>query len=494
VAPGSSFKHFASRFAIALAIVVGATAVAVNTGNRFFEKTFNEIPTTHIKPNVLQKPEDKGQPANFLIIGTDSRAFVQNQQQAQAFGTAQDVQGQRSDTMMVVHVEPDSKTGFVVSFPRDTWVTIPGHGEDRLNAALELGGPSLLIQTITANFNVPITHYLEIDIEGFQNIVNTIGGVKIYFPTPARDSFSGLNQPDAGCRELDGGQALTYVRARHYEWFDAAKKRWREDPRSDLSRIQRQQYFMRSLAQASLDRGASNPATAFALLNNISGSLQKDQNLQLSDIKGLINAFRDLDPQSIEMLTVPVVGVMKGDAQVVELKEPDAEAILARLRSFSNLAAGLPTPAAPADVKVQVLNGSGVAGRGEEVLDDLVAHGFVSAGPAKDANRSDYPLTQVRWASGAALKAVTAASALGTDNAVEARAGEVTNADVVVIVGRDWEGLVAPVKQPPDPTATTSSTAAAAPTTTTTTTPPSPDATATVPVDPTTGGPLVGCP
>ena len=270
---------------------------------------------------------------------------------------------------MVVHVEPASKTGFVVSFPRDTWVTIPGHGEDRLNAALELGGPSLLIQTITTNFNVPITHYLEVDIEGFQNIVNTIGGVKIYFPTPARDSFSGLNQPEAGCRELDGGQALTYVRARHYEWFDAAKKRWREDPRSDLSRIQRQQYFMRSLAQASLDRGASNPATAFALLNNISGSLQKDQNLQLSDIKGLINAFRDLDPQSIEMLTVPVVGRDEG-------RRAGRRAEAARRRSdprppplVLEHRRGLPTPAAPGDVRVQVLNGSGVAGRGEEVLD-----------------------------------------------------------------------------------------------------------------------------
>ncbi len=78
-----------------------------------------------------------------------------------------------------------------------------------------------------------------------------------------------------------------------------------------------------------------------------------------------------------------------------------------------------------------------------------------------------------------------------------ARAGEADGADVVVIVGRDWDGLAAPAKQPPDPhasTTTTGATAATDTTTTTTTTPPSPDATATVPVDPTTGGPLVGCP
>ncbi len=337
MAPGSSFKHFVGRYAIALAIVIGATFVAVNTGNRWFEKEFDEIPTTRIRPELLTEPEERGEPANFLIIGTDTRAFVQNEVQAEAFGTAEEVAGQRSDTMMVVHVEPDSKTGFVVSFPRDLWVTIPGHGENRLNSALELGGPSLLIETLTANFDVPITHFLEIDIEGFQQIVNTIGGVEIFLPTPARDEFSGLDQPEAGCRELDGGQALTYVRARHYEWFDAAQNRWRTDPRSDLSRIERQQYFMRSLAQASLDRGAGNPTTAFALLDDISGSLHKDQNLELSDVKGLINAFRDLDPQSIEMLTVPIVGAIEGDAQVVVLKQPEADAILNRLRTFANV-------------------------------------------------------------------------------------------------------------------------------------------------------------
>ena len=256
---------------------------------------------------------------------------------------------------------------------------------------------------------------------------------------------------------------------------------------------------MRSLAQASLDRGASNPATAFALLNNISGSLQKDQNLQLSDIKGLINAFRDLDPQSIEMLTVPVVGVMKGDAQVVELKQPDAEAILGRLRSFSNLSSGLPTAAAPSDVRVQVLNGSGIAGRGREVLTDLVAHGFVAAGPAKDADRSDYPLTEVRWADERRDQGSRPRRPyLGTPNAVAARPGEVANADVIVIVGR---GLGGPggagrssrrTRTPPrPPTATMRRRSPPR-------RPPRPRRRRTRPRRcrsiPTTGGPLVGCP
>ena len=500
MAPGSSFKHFIGRFAIALALALIATGVAVSTGNRWIERTVDNIPTTQIREEVLARPpapEEKGKPANFLIIGTDTRAFVQTEQEQEAFGTAAEVGGQRSDTMMVVHVEPDSKVGFVVSFPRDLWVTIPGHGESRLNAALELGGPSLLIETLTTNYNVPITHYLEVDIQGFQRIVDTIGGVNIFFPTPARDEFSGLNQPAAGCMELTGAQALEYVRARHYQWYDAQADRWREDPRSDLSRIERQQYFMRSLAQATLDGGARNPATAFALLDDISDTLVKDQNLEWSDIRGLINAFRDLDPSSIEMLTLPIVGVYRGDAEVVVPKEPEAETMLNRLRTFSALPQGIPSAAAPSHVRVRVLNGTGDTDRGTEVLDALVAHGFVAAGPSEAADRDDYPLTQIRWVAGAAGKAITAASFLGTGNAVEARPGEISGADVVVIVGDDWDELVAPAKRPPDPTATTiapAPPAATVPSTTTTTRPPSPSVTAVVPVNPVTGGPLVGCP
>jgi LCP family protein required for cell wall assembly len=487
VAPGSSWKHFVSRFAIALAVVLGATWVAVNTGNRWFEREFDKIPTAKIRRDVLEPPpEEKGEPANFLIIGTDTRAFVQNEQQAEAFGTSAEVVGQRSDTMMVVHVEPSARTGFVVSFPRDTWVDIPGHGQNRLNTALELGGPSLLIETITHNFAVPIMHYLEIDIEGFQDIVNTIGGVNIYLPTPARDGLSGLDQPEAGCRELDGAQALTYVRARHYEWYDAAAKRWRTDPRSDLSRIERQQYFMRSLAQASLDRGASNPATALALVNDLSDSVQRDEGLGFSEIKGFINSFRDLEPSTIEMLTLPVEGVARGDADVVVPKQPEAETVLDRLRTFSYLA-DLPRPVPPSDFRIGVVNASGHPGLGDSVRDALIARDFDVIGPAQDDGQL-LPKTEIRFRPEKEGEALTAVSVLGTTNTIPTPVSELGGRDVVVHLGQDWDLLDAKVKQPVQPSTTT-----AAPTTTTTT-PPSPAETAVVPVDPETGETLVGCP
>ena len=503
MAPGSSFKHFLGRFAIALVLVLVATAIGVSTGNRFFEDAVEQIPTTHIRDDLLV-PQEKGAPANFLIIGTDTRAFVQTDQEKQAFGTAEEVSGQRSDTMMVVHVDPATQTGFVVSFPRDLWVTIPGHGESRLNSALELGGASLLIETLSTNFNVPITHFLEVDIQGFQKIVDTIGHVDIYFPTAARDSFSGLSQ-DAGCRQLDGAQALTYVRARHFEYLDPETNRWREDPLSDLTRIQRQQYFMRSLADAAIAGGARNPATAVALLDNISNSLSKDQNLDWNDVKALINAFRDLDPSSIEMLTLPIVGTTRGDAEVVVPKEPDADPMLNRLRTFSDAAAALPVAVPPDEISVRVVNGSGHAEWGAEVLDGLVAHGFHGVGKAETGDRSDYPLTQIRWNGDQAGKALTAASYLGTGNAVQARPDETGAADLLIIVGKDWGDLVAIAKRPPDPNTTAvapddhaAAPAPGEPRTTTAAPPPtaprSRSETLTVPVDPVTGGPLVGCP
>ena len=135
------------------------------------------------------------------------------------------------------------------------------------------------------------------------------------------------------------------------------------------------------------------------------------------------------------MLTLPVVGTTRGDAQVVVPQEPDADAILNRLRNFTSLPTGLPQLVQPATVRIAVHDGSGTSGNGKELLDDMVAHGFVAAGPATVADRSDYPLTQIRYPAGNASKALTAAVFLGTKNVVEARPGEVAGHDAAFTVG-----------------------------------------------------------
>ena len=171
--------------------------------------------------------------------------------------TRREQTGERSDTIMVAHIDPDTETGLLVSFPRDLWVEIPGRGEAKLNSAFN-DGPQVVVETITQNFGIPINHYLEIDFAGFRNLVNAIGTVPIYFPTPARDFQTGLAIDAAGCHRLDGETALKYARSREYEYVGEDGD-WEKDGTADLGRIRRQQYFIRSLANEAVKSGFRNP-------------------------------------------------------------------------------------------------------------------------------------------------------------------------------------------------------------------------------------------
>src|SRR5690349_11512699 len=168
------------------------------------KRTFDNTPKVHLANGVLH-PQKPGKPANYLLIGVDTRTTVD--------------QGSNADTMMVLHVEPATQTGFLVSFPRDLVVDIPGHGRRLLNAAYGLGGAhpaDLVIQTLEENF-APLTiqHYIEVDFNGFQHIVNAIGRVKLWFPTPVHDPYVGLDVEKRGCVAMDGAGALaSLLRAR----------------------------------------------------------------------------------------------------------------------------------------------------------------------------------------------------------------------------------------------------------------------------------------
>src|SRR5262249_38296008 len=153
-----------------------------------------------------------------------------------------------SDTIMIAHVDPRVKVATLVSIPRDTFVTIPGcDAVVKINATFnsdyscggKRGGPQMLVDTIDANFGVPINHYIEVNFVAFRQIVDVIGHVSLYFPTPARDRKSGLFIDRSGCRPLNGIMALNYARSRYYEYKDYATGNWKSDPRSDFGRIAR---------------------------------------------------------------------------------------------------------------------------------------------------------------------------------------------------------------------------------------------------------------
>jgi polyisoprenyl-teichoic acid--peptidoglycan teichoic acid transferase len=445
-------------------------------------------------------PSKSGAPANYLIIGSDSRSFVETEGQKQAFG---DVGGTaRSDVMMVVHVVPSLGTVFVVSFPRDTYVDIPGHGKNLLNAAFEIGGPALTIKTFEKDFGIPIQHYLAVNFLGFEKIVNAIGHVKIYFPTPARDFYSQLDQPNPGCHSLNGTEALAYARSRHYaiprngmsDPDPQNRDDWTEDPLSDLDRIQRQQYFLRSLGQTALEHGAANPITAFHLAGAVVTSLTADQTLSNHDLKALVNAFVGLDPATVEMTTIPVTGGTGGNPLVAQY--PEAQVLINRLKDLADPLT-LPPVVDPATVKVVVVDGSGVEGRAKSVSEAFAAHGFQTAGYG-DATSSDYKTTQVRYAPGQANKGFTTALFLGSlKNVVEASSTSVQlgskklHGDVIVVVGGDYPTLTGPLSKPAP---STTSTSAPSSTTTSTTVPAITTDTRYVPVSASGLEPLVGCP
>jgi LCP family protein required for cell wall assembly len=498
---------FLRRFAVACLLVAVVATAGVVVGNLMGRYAFERTDTVHIE--ALDEQE-RGKPANFLLIGSDSRDPADLPDQPGQFGTEEDTGPQHSDTMMILHVEPDEKSGLLVSFPRDLLVDIPGHGRNQLNAAYSLGSAPLLIDTIKENFDIPIHHYLEVNFLGFERIVDAIGGVKIYFPTPVHDPYAQLHVDEAGCHELNGREALAYARSRHYfvprNLDEPAPWQWDEDSEevgpgwtatgSDIDRIPRQQYFLRTLGQAAVDKTGSNPLRATGLLDAVVSNLKRDDVLTQGQLEALVRTFRGLDPRTVQMTTIPYEP-SPSDPNRVVVKQPDAGPIIQRLQSFT-YPKGLPSLLPPETIKVRVVNGSGLKGRARAALDALVAHGFVSAGDPADADRSDYPTTQVRYAPDKSEEGATVAITLGTTNLVEAASAEGTlGGDVLVVVGRDYDQLEGLLKDPPPSTASTvavGSSGTQQPTTTTSTTLPTTVDTRFVPVDPETGGPLVGCP
>ena len=163
----------------------------------------------------------------------------------------------------------------LVSFPRDLLVDVPGHGHTRINAAFN-DGPPKVIETLKQNFDIPIHHYLEVDFAGFRDLVDAVGGVPIYFTTPRTRHLHGparsgsrLLRPER--RRRARVRAVAPLRVQEH----ARPTSWHEDPYSDLGRIQRQQYFIRSLAEVAINTAAQHPLKANNILNKAFASLHQ---------------------------------------------------------------------------------------------------------------------------------------------------------------------------------------------------------------------------
>ncbi|MEY3615049.1 MAG: hypothetical protein RLZZ518_49 [Actinomycetota bacterium] len=243
---------------------------------------------------------------NFLLTGSDNGACPEK-----GDGTAGGIGdresfGERSDTIMVLRVDPTNNDVVVLSFPRDLWVNIAGTTrQSRINSAFDSKDPNRLIRTISDNFGVPIDHYVNVNLCAFKEIVDSVGGVKIPFTYRTKDDKVGFREVGPGCVELRGSQALAYVRSRSgYRYFNDAKQDWSSDPTGDIGRINRQQDFLRRSMQRALDRGTTNPATANALLNVALARVITDDRITPRDLLSLAQAMRNLDTSGVNSYTV----------------------------------------------------------------------------------------------------------------------------------------------------------------------------------------------
>jgi LCP family protein required for cell wall assembly len=450
-------RAFVHRLVTAFVIVVVLTTVAIAGAYAEAANKVSKVSKVNIDTSVLQSG------GNFLLIGSDSRAFVDDPQDSAAFGSAQQQTGQRSDTIMVAHIDAKSGTALLVSFPRDLWVAIPGLGHAKINAAFN-SGPQRVIETIESDFDVPISHYLEVDFQGFRKMVNAIGTIPIYFPTPARDIKTGLAINKAGCQQLNGDQALAYVRSRYYESLVNGK--WQQDPTSDLGRINRQQYFLRTLAQQTLHAATAKPWKASSLLDSMLSNVQRDPKLGLSPLRALAYAFHR--PGGVETVTLPVNRQFFDGQDALALDDAKAAPILARLRGIGgpSAATGPVKAVDPHTIHVAVENGTGKTGLGARADDALSGLGYSVVGHATNADRNDYTVTEVRYVSGAETKARFLLSELGGAGKVVAidKGSAPAGTDVLLVLGRDYKGLShASATTSPATAPKTQSTAKAAP-------------------------------
>ena len=274
---------------------------------------------------------------NFLLTGSDNGACPDKGDGTSGGIGDRESFGERSDTIMVLRVDPAVNDVVVLSFPRDLWVKIAGTTrEARINSAFDSKDPSRLIRTIADNFDVPIDHYVNVNLCAFKEIVDSVGGVKVPFAYRTKDERVGFREVGPGCVELRGSQALAYVRSRSgYRYFDETKQQWLSDPTGDIGRITRQQDFLRRSMQRALDRGTTNPATANALLNVALARVITDDRLTPRDLLSLAQAMRKLNTSSVNSYTVEwSMRRIGGESVLMPItKSESMQAILALFRS-----------------------------------------------------------------------------------------------------------------------------------------------------------------
>lgn len=397
---------------------------------------------------------EAGDPFYMLLLGVDK-----SEERAGSAEYGQDSSNYRTDSIMLARIDPKEKQVTLVSLHRDTLVDLGEHGQQKINAAYSLGGPSYTVQVVSQFADVPISHYAEIDFDHFEGIVNALGGIEVDVPIDIDDPYAG--EPiKKGLQTLDGAQALTLCRSRHA--YDAYGD-------GDLYRAANQRMVIAAIVKKVL---ASDPATMTATISSMADAVSTD--LSLSDILSLANQMKGIDMDKdvytgMEPTTSSYVNntwyeicdteawktmmtrVNQGLSPYASADEDptgtDAGGTV-NVKNDGGTDAALPDSttfdtdtAADKDGTdysgtVEVLNGAGEEGLAGRVANSLARYGYdTSAGTA----RNRYDDTVVVYMNEAAKpKAETVAKVLGGQvRVIDASAGYTSDADVLVVLGTD---------------------------------------------------------
>jgi len=408
----------------AFVMVASALGLGAYFWTRGQIETF-EIPSASAAPgdpspvvDVAGRCDDRA--CNYLLLGSDSREGLTPEEIA-AFGDDEHIGGEnRSDTIILVHTEPDQKEAVFLSFPRDLWVEIPGVGMGRINTAFEggiQGGGPLKVARVVKNLTgMQIHHVLYVDLAGFKGLVDALGGVDMCVPYPMYDPLSLLDIP-AGCQHFDGFTSLAYVRTRHQPC----------DAIPDFARISRQQQFLRAVISKVLEPSQllRLPDLVPQLIDNfvVDPGLRNPAELvylagQLQGVAGDAAQFRTVP-------SVPEGLYVNGQyLSVVNMVDP-AEELFRRIREgrpLGELGVSLAqTPPSPANIAVAVRGDAGSVA--STVFDTLTDGGFDTTPGILGASQLDAP---------------------GRDPLILFRAGEESKAKVVGTYFRDLELAPAP--------------------------------------------------
>jgi LCP family protein required for cell wall assembly len=462
--PRSGKRHVLRWVAVTAVVIVAAGTL---TAYLKYRAVYDSITRVTVPSTALghRPPVYSTDSLNILIYGDDNRAGLTPHEQY-ILRTGHD-QSNNTDTIMVLHISPGRHRVTVMSIPRDTMVPMyqcnsgPGYAgqqanpntDVQINSLLQIGGPTCLWKTVEQATGIRIDHFIGIGMLGFVKVVNDLGGVNVCVPFNVNDPVSGLDLK-SGEQHINGIQALAFWRTR-------------EDigTGSDLERIQRDQFMSAQVVKGVLGSGLlSNPIKLVTVITDAAASMTTDTGMTVSDLVQIGESFRSLSSNNVQFITVPNQPWTQNPNRV-QFLQPQASQVFAAIARDMTVpkVSGTPTAApssggaqvlttSPSNVKVEVLNGSGVSSVASEAAAGLTSRGFDVTGTG-DAPTFAYTKSVIEYSSATDMAAVNTLKRELT-NVTSLRVASLTPGTVELIVGSDFTGLAPETGQSPQTPAT----------------------------------------